>query len=84
MLAALGLGFLGAAPSSAPVDCGTPYVAFHERLSHNLENISGEQLAALHRGGLRIFDACDSGHLFDVQAKFVELELRLARPSKAN
>jgi hypothetical protein len=84
MLASLGLTFLGGAPSSAPVDCGTPYVAFHERLSRNAENISGERLAALHRGSLRIFDACDAGHLWDVQAKFVELELRLARPNNAN
>ena len=61
MLAALGLTFLSGAPNSAPVDCGTPYVAFHERLSHNAENMSGERLAALHRGSLRIFDACDAG-----------------------
>ena len=82
MLGALGLGFLGAAPSSTPVECGNPYVAFHERLSYQAENISGERLAALHRVSLRIFDACDAGHLRDVQAKFVELEMRLDAPSK--
>jgi hypothetical protein len=80
MLGVLGLGFLAAAPSSTPVDCGNPYVAFHERLSHHAGNISGERLAALHRGSLRIFDACDGGHLPDVQAKFVELEMRLDAP----
>jgi len=82
MLGALGLSFLGAAPSSTPVECGNPYVAFHERLSHHVEIISGERLAALHRVSLRIFDACDAGHLRDVQAKFVELEMRLDAPSK--
>ena len=82
MLGVLGLGFLGAAPSSNPVECGNPYVAFHERLSHHAENLSGERLAALHRVSLRIFDACDAGHLRDVQAKFVELEMRLGAPGK--
>jgi hypothetical protein len=82
MLGALGLGLLGAAPSSTPVECGNAYVAFHDRLSHHAENISGERLAALHRVSLRIFDACDAGHLRDVQAKFAELEMRLDAPSK--
>jgi hypothetical protein len=82
-LGALGLVFLGAAPSTL-VDCGNPYVAFHERLSHRAENISGERLAALHRGSLRIFDACDAGHLRDVEAKFGELEIRLGRLSNTN
>ena len=82
MLGALGLSFLGAAPSSTTVECGNPYVAFHQRLSHHAEKISGERLAALHRVSLRIFDACDAGHLREVQAKFVELEMRLEAPSK--
>jgi hypothetical protein len=84
MLGALGLGFLAAAPSFTPVECGNPYVAFHERLSHHAENISGERLAALHRVSLRIFDACDAGHLRDMQAKFVEIEMRLDAPRNAN
>jgi hypothetical protein len=33
---------------------------------------------------LRIFDACDAGHLRDVQAKFVDLEMRLDTPSNVN
>jgi hypothetical protein len=82
MLGVLGLGFLGAAPSSTPVECGNPYVAFHQRLRHQADNMTGERLAALHRVSLRIFDACDAGHLPDVQAKFVELEVRLDTPSK--
>jgi len=84
MLGAIGLAFLAAAPSSVPVDCGNSYVAFHQRLSRHGENISAERLATLHRGSLRIFDACDAGHLRDVQAKFVELEMRLDTPSNVN
>jgi hypothetical protein len=33
---------------------------------------------------LRIFDACDAGHLRDVEAKFGELEIRLGRLSNTN
>jgi hypothetical protein len=84
MLGALGLAFLAAAPSSNPVDCGNSYVAFHERLSHHAEKISAERLAVLQRGSLRIFAACDAGHLRDVQAKFVDLEMRLDTPSNVN
>lgn len=75
MLGARGLGFLAAAPSSNPVDCGN---------YHRAENIAAERLVALHRGSLRIFEACDAGHLHDVQAKFVELEMRPATPTNAN
>ena len=64
-------------PSNAAIHC-----RLHERLSHHAEDLSGERLAALHRVSLRIFDACDAGHLRDVQAKFVELEMRLDAPSK--
>jgi hypothetical protein len=84
MLGALGLGFLAAAPNSPPIDCGNSYAAFHQRLSYLAENISGERLATLHQTSLRIFDACDAGHLRDVQARFVELVMRLTTPSTAN
>jgi hypothetical protein len=84
MLGALGLASVAATPSATPVECGKPYVAFHERLSHRAETISGERLAAFHRGSLRIFDACDSGHLHDVEAKLVELEIRLNASSNLN
>jgi hypothetical protein len=84
MLGALGLASLAAAPSSSPVECGKPYVAFHERLRHRAATISGERLAAFHRGSLRIFDACDAGHLDDVEARLVELEIRLGAASHMN
>jgi hypothetical protein len=81
---AFGLVLLAAVPSPTPVDCGKPYVAFLEKLSLEADKLSGERLAGLHRGGLRIFDACDAGHMRDVSAKFAELEVRLAAPSSAN
>jgi hypothetical protein len=79
ILSALALGLL-ATPSSPSVDCGSTYVGFLERLNHRAEVMSGEQLAALHRAGLRIFDACATGHLDNVQARFSALENRLGRP----
>jgi hypothetical protein len=60
------------------VDCGSSYVSFLERVSRRDAAMSADQLAALHRGSLRIFYACDSGHLADVQTKFFELESRVA------
>ena len=43
--------------------CSTAYVDFVQRVSDRVDHLPAERLAALHRGGLRIFDACDSGHL---------------------
>ena len=63
--------------ASTPVDCAGIYVRFLERISRAADAMWGEQLAALHRGSSRIFGACDSGHLADVQTKFVELENRV-------
>jgi len=76
---------LMATPTSTPVasttgDCGPSYVGFLERLSYHSEAMSGERLATLHRDGLRIFDACDCGHLTDVRARFAALEKRLGAP----
>jgi hypothetical protein len=80
LFSALAVGLL-ATPDSTPVDCGGCYVSFLERVSQHAPSLSGDRLAALHRGGLRIFDACDSGHLGDVQARFAELEHRLGAPA---
>jgi len=84
MAGALGLVLLAAMAGLAPYDCGRLYVRFLERLSFQAEKLSGERLAAFHRGSLRIFDACDAGHMRDAPAKFTELEIRLASQSRAN
>jgi hypothetical protein len=67
--------------ASTSVDCGSSFVSFLEHLSRRVPAVSGDQLAALHRGSLRIFYACDSGHLADAQSKFVELERRVDGPA---
>jgi hypothetical protein len=54
--------------------CSTAYVDFVQRVSDHVDNLPAERLAALHRGGLRIFDACDSGHLQNPETKFRSLE----------
>ena len=82
LFSALAVGLM-ATPDPAPVDCGGCYVSFLERVSQTAPALPGERLVALHRGGLRIFDACDSGHLSDVQARFGELEHRLGTPADA-
>ena len=63
--------------ASTSVDCGAEYVSFLERVNRAGTTMSGDQIAALHRGSLRIFGACDSGHLADVQTRFTELESRV-------
>ena len=75
LLSTLALGLM-ATPTSTHVNCGNPYVSFLERIAARTEAMSGQQIAVVHRGALRIFDACDSGHLSDVQAKLTELERR--------
>ena len=51
-------------------------MSFLERVSGRTV-LSGDRLAPLHRGGLRIFYACDSGGLADLQTTYVQLERRV-------
>jgi hypothetical protein len=73
LLSAVLLGFL-TTPSSTAVDCGGTYVVFLERVGSRMEAMSGEKLVSIHRKALRIFDACDCGHVTDVDKRFAELE----------
>jgi hypothetical protein len=59
---------------SADARCGSAYVAFVERLGHRADQLSGQQLANIHRKALRIFDACDSGHMENAEVMFRRLE----------
>ena len=54
--------------------CSAAYVDFVQRVSGRVGTLPVERLAALHRAGLRIFDACDSGHLQNPETKFRSLE----------
>ena len=72
VLPAFLLGVLIAVPGEHA--CSTAYVDFVQRVSDRVDHLPAERLAALHRGGLRVFDACDSGHLQNPERKFRSLE----------
>jgi hypothetical protein len=74
LLSAVLLGTVLGTPSSSAVDCGSPYIAFLERVSLRAEAMQAETLVAVHRRALRIFDACDCGHMTDVERRLAELE----------
>ena len=65
---------MSAMPISSDANCDAAYGAFMEHLSHRGQSLSSAQLIAMHRSALRIFDACDGGHLVNVEAKFRALE----------
>jgi hypothetical protein len=73
VLGAIVLG-MTAMPISADVNCGNSYVHFMERVGHRWDAMPGDRLATFHRSALRIFDACDSGHMRNPDATFWELE----------
>ena len=72
-LVAIILG-LSAMPISSDANCDIAYQAFIERLSQRGRALSSAQLIATHRSALRIFDACDAGHLDNIEAKLRALE----------
>ena len=63
---------MSAMPLSSEANCDKAYVTFVEHLTSTLTD--GDRLAYLHRAGLRIFYACDSGHLPDPDPQFRALE----------
>jgi hypothetical protein len=72
VLCAALLGFLIA--SDGERSRSAAYVDFVQRVSDRADHLPAERLAALHRGGLRAFDACDSGHLQNPERTFRSLE----------
>ena len=72
----LGAVLLGvtAMPVSTDVNCGKAYMNFLERVSHHGDEMAGGRLATLHRSALRIFDACDIGHIDNPEPIFRKLE----------
>jgi hypothetical protein len=56
-------------------DCGKAYKSFWERLDHETyTKMQPEQLVALSRRALRIYNACQTGDVHDVKALFETLE----------
>ena len=56
------------------VYCDNAYTGFLDRVSRSGDEVSGDELARLHRNALRIFAACDSGHMGDPERRYRELE----------
>ena len=65
---------LTATPLSSDVHCGNAYAAFLDHIGRRSFTMTAEQLVTAHRNGLRIFDACDSGHLENAEQRFRDLE----------
>jgi hypothetical protein len=66
-----------AMPLSSDRNCDRAYVAFMEHLSRTAAAEDGNRLADFHRNALRIFYACDSGHMQKPEALLRELEQRV-------
>ena len=64
------------ATTSSAVNCESAYVNFVQRVSQRASALSGDRLATLHRRALRIFDACDGGHINNPDFRFRDLETR--------
>lgn len=61
-------------PLSSDSHCGNAYAAFLEHIGRRTATISTERLVTVHRNGLRIFDACVTGHLENAEQRFRDLE----------
>ena len=67
---------LGTAPAIAgDYTCGLAYREFVQRLNAQADTLSADRFASLQRQGLRIFDACETGHLINPGARLRALEI---------
>jgi len=67
-----------ALPLSSDGNCDSAYIRFMDHLGDAVVAQNGDRLAHLHRRALRIFYACDSGHLQKPEAMFRDLEKQIA------
>jgi hypothetical protein len=65
---------LMAVPLSSDVHCGNAYASFVDHIARRVSAMTPEVLVTAHRKGLRILDACDSGHLDNAEQRFRDLE----------
>ena len=63
-----------AATAASNTRCDDAYARFIDRLSRSGVSLSGQRLATLHRKALRLYDACDMGHLSDIDGKLLRLQ----------
>jgi len=74
-LIALGLIMWAGPLQSADFDCGKAYKSYWDKLSPEKNpEISPQQLAALNRKALRVYDACQTHDLANAKAMFERLE----------
>ena len=73
-LTSLAVLILTVTPLTSDTHCGNAYTAFLEHMWRRAPSMTAEKLAHAHRGGLRIFDACDTGHLENAEQRFRNLE----------
>ena len=71
--AALLIGTISVANAAEP--CDFAYLNFMQHLNYQADVLSAHRLATLHRQAGRIFDACDTGHLKNAEAKLRALSI---------
>ncbi len=71
----VGLGLMAIAASAQGVDCGEAYRSAMDKLRRDeLAQASSERLAAMRRTAMRVYNACETGHLRDPKALFEKLD----------
>lgn len=75
ILGAVTLGLMAAAVSAEDVDCSKAYKSALEKIRREAEpRLSPERLAGMRRQALRIYDACETGHVQDPKTMYEKLE----------
>jgi hypothetical protein len=69
-LTSLAVLILTVTPLASDTHCGNAYTAFLEHMWRRAPSMTAENLARANCGGLRIFDACDTGHLENAEQRF--------------
>jgi hypothetical protein len=67
-----------ALPLASDRNCDGAYVRFMDHLGQTPPAQNGDRLAQWHRRALRIFYACDGGHLQHPEVMFRDLEKQIA------
>jgi hypothetical protein len=65
-------------PPGGHFDCSAAYKSFWQKLDHRYPVLSAEQIVALTRRALRVYDACQTNDLRDADAEalFERLDTR--------
>jgi hypothetical protein len=69
---AIAVGLRVSAVAANPFDCGVAYYTLWRNFLMEENAIPPEQLVALSRRALRLYDACETGDLGAMQARFLK------------